>query len=60
MLRGVLSGLTLAAVTAAPYALGMQFGPLTWTLGGDGFDLLLVVGVMLSATGFFAEFLSSA
>lgn len=55
MLRDVLSGLALAAVTGVLYAIWMQFGPLTWKLGGAGFDLLLVVGVMLSAMAFFVE-----
>lgn len=59
MLRDVLSGLTLAAVTGALYAIWMQFGPLTWKLGGAGFDLLLVVGVMLSAMAFFVEVLGA-
>lgn len=59
MLRDVLSGLTLAAVTGVLYAIWMQFGPLTWKLGGAGFDLLLVVGVMLSAMAFFVDVLGA-
>jgi hypothetical protein len=44
MLRDICSGLALAALTAALYALGMHFGPLNWSLGEDAFDLLVVVG----------------
>ncbi len=60
MLRDVCSGLALAAMTGALYALGMYFGPLSWNLGDDAFDLLMVVGIMLSATAFFVEFLGSS
>jgi hypothetical protein len=59
MLRDICSGLALAALTAALYALGMHFGPLNWNLGEDAFDLLVVVGIMLSATAFFVEFVGS-
>lgn len=59
MLRDICSGLALAALTGALYALGMQFGPLKWHLGDDAFDLLVVVGIMLSATAFFVESLGS-
>jgi hypothetical protein len=44
----------LAVVTGALYALGMHFGPLSWKLGDDAFNLLVVVGIMLSGTAFFA------
>jgi hypothetical protein len=54
---GVCSGLALAAMTGALYALGMYVGPLSWNLGDDAFDLLMVVGIMLSTTAFFVEFL---
>lgn len=57
MLRDVRSG--LAALTGALYTFGMQFGPLKWNLGDDAFDLLMVVGIMLSATAFFVELLGS-
>ncbi len=59
MLRDVFSGLTLAALTVALYALGMYFGPLNWKLGDDAFELLVHVGMMLSVIGFSAEFLGS-
>jgi hypothetical protein len=59
MLRDICSGLALAALTGTLYALGMHFGPLNWSLGDDAFDLLVVVGIMLSATAFFVEFLGS-
>ena len=58
-MRDVFSGLTLATVTGALYALGMYLGPLSWKLGDGAFDLLVVVGIMLSATAFFVEFLGS-
>ena len=48
MLRNVFSGLVVAAIMAALYALGMYFGPLNWKLGDDAFDLLVLVGTMLS------------
>jgi hypothetical protein len=60
MLRDVFSGLSLATVTGALYALGMYFGPLSWKLGDDAFDLLVVIGIMLLATAFFVEFLGSS
>jgi hypothetical protein len=60
MLRDIFSGLTLAAVTGALYALGNVFGPLNWKLGDDAFGLLVLVGIMLSVIGFFAEFIGSA
>ena len=41
MLRNVFSGLVVAAIMAALYALGMYFGPLNWKLGDDAFDLLV-------------------
>jgi hypothetical protein len=59
MLRDVFSGLTLAAVTGALYALGMYFGPVNWTFGDDTWDMLVLIGIMLSVSGFFAEFLGS-
>ena len=59
MLRDFGSALILAAVTGALYALGMYLGPLHWNLGDDARDLLVLVGLMLSATGFFVEFLAS-
>jgi hypothetical protein len=59
MLRDICSGLALATLTGALYTLGMQFGPLKWHLGDDAFDLLVVVGIMLSATAFFVEFVGS-
>jgi hypothetical protein len=59
MLPDICSGLALAALTGALYALGMHFGPLNWNLGDDAFDLLVVVGIMLSATAFFVESLGS-
>jgi hypothetical protein len=60
MLRDVRSGLMLAALTGALSALGMHFGPLNWKLGDDAFDLLVVVGIMLSATAFFVELVGSS
>jgi hypothetical protein len=48
MLRDVFSGLTLATVTGALYALGMYLGPLSWKLGDGAFDLLVVVERSLS------------
>jgi hypothetical protein len=59
MLRDVFSGVTLAAVTGALYALGMFFGPANWNSGDGAWDLLVLVGIMLSASGFFAELLGS-
>jgi hypothetical protein len=59
MLRDICSGLALAALTGTLYALGMHFGPLNWSLGDDAFDLLVVVGIMLSPAAFFVELLGS-
>jgi hypothetical protein len=59
MLRDVFSGLTLAAITGALYALVMYFCPVSWNLGDDAWNLLVLVGIMLSVSGFFAEFLGS-
>jgi hypothetical protein len=59
MLRDFGSALILAAVTGALYALGMYLGPLHWNLGDDARDVLVLVGIMLSATGFFVEFSAS-
>ena len=60
MLRDVCSGLPLAAMIGVLCALEMYFGPLSWKLGDDAFDLLVVVGIMLSGTAFFVEFLGSS
>ena len=59
MRQDFFSGLTLAAITGALYALGMYFGPVSWSPGDDAWDLLVLVGIMLSVSGFFAEFLGS-
>jgi multisubunit Na+/H+ antiporter MnhB subunit len=59
MLRGVLSGLVVAAVTGVLFALVMYFCPVSWNLGDDAWNLLVLVGIMLSGSGFFAEFLGS-
>jgi hypothetical protein len=59
MLRDFVSALILAAVTGALYVLGMYLGPLHWKLGDDAWDLLVLVGLMLSAVAFFAEFIGS-
>jgi hypothetical protein len=37
----------------------MHLGPLNWDLGDDAFDLLVVVGIMVSATTFFVKSLGS-
>ena len=54
------SGLTLAAVTGTLYALKMYLALLHWNFGDDACDLLVLVGIMLSATGFFGEFVAAA
>ena len=59
MLRSLLAGLAMSALTAALYALWCLFVPRQWGLGADGWDVLLLVGVMLSAMGFFAGFICS-
>ena len=59
MWQDFLSGLTLAAITGPLYALGMYFGSVIWRPGDDAWDLLVLVGIMLSVSGFFAEFLGS-
>lgn len=56
MLRPVLAGLAMSALTTALYALWCFFVPRQWGLGADAWDVLLLVGVMLSAMGFFAAF----
>jgi hypothetical protein len=60
MLRDFPSGLTLAAVTGTLYALKMYLALLHWNFGDDACDLLVLVGIMLSATGFFGEFVAAA
>ena len=60
MLRDFFSAVILAGVTGALYALGMYLGPLHRNLGNDARDLLVLVGLMLSATGFFVEFVAFA
>ena len=40
-------------------ALGMYFGSVSWSPGDDAWDLLVLVGIMLSVSGFFAEVLGS-
>jgi hypothetical protein len=39
--------------------LSLYLSPLNWRFGDDARDLLVLVGLMLSATGFFVEFLAS-
>jgi hypothetical protein len=60
MLRPLLAGLTMSALTAVLYALWCFFVPRQWGLGADAWDVLLLVGIMLSAMGFFAGFIASA
>ena len=60
MLRDFPSGLTLAAVTGTLYALKMYLALLHWNFGDDACGLLVLVGIMLSATGFFGEFVAAA
>ena len=60
MLRDFPSGLTLAAVTGTLYALKMYLALLHWNFGDDACDLLVLVGIMLSATGFFGVFVAAA
>jgi ABC-type Fe3+-siderophore transport system permease subunit len=59
MMRDCLSGLGLAAITGALYALGVVLGPCQWNVGGGAPDLLLLVGIMVSAVAFFTELLGS-
>jgi hypothetical protein len=55
MWQDFLSGLTLAAITGALYALATYFGQVSWSPGDDAWDLLVLVGIMLSVSGFLAE-----
>ena len=59
MLRDVLYGLVVAAVIGVLFALVMYFRPVNWNPGDDARDPLVLVGIMLSATGFFVEFVAS-
>ena len=59
MWQDFLSGLTLTAITGPLYTLGMYFGSVIWRPGDDAWDLLVLLGIMLSASGFFAEFFGS-
>jgi hypothetical protein len=59
MLRDFFSAVILAGVTGALYPLVMYLVPLHWNLGDDARDLLVLVVLMLSATGFFVEFVAS-
>ncbi len=56
MLRSLLAGLAMSALTAALYALWCFFVPWQWGLGADAWDVLLLVGILLSAASFFAVF----
>jgi hypothetical protein len=59
MLRDVLSGLFVAAATAVLFALVMHFGPVSCNFGDDAWNLLVLVGIVMSAGGLFAEVLGS-
>jgi hypothetical protein len=59
MLRDFFYAVILAGVTGALYPLAMYLVPLHWNLGDDARDLLVLVVLMLSATGFFVEFVAS-
>ena len=59
MLRDILSGLFVAAATGVLVALVMHFGQVSWNFGDDTWNMLVLVGIMLSASGFFAEVLGS-
>jgi hypothetical protein len=56
MLRSLLAGLAMSALTAALYALRSFLVPRQWGLGADAWDVLLLVGILLSAASFFAVF----
>ena len=49
----------MSALIGALYALWCFFVPRQWGPGADAWDVLLLVGIMLSAMGFFAEFVAS-
>ena len=59
MLRDFFSAVILAGVTGALYPLVRCLVPLHWNLGDDARDLLVLVVLMLSATGFFVQFVAS-
>ena len=57
MLRPLLTGLAMSALIAALYALWCFFVLRQLGSGADARDVFLLVGIMLSAMGFFAEFI---
>jgi hypothetical protein len=59
MLRDFRSALILAALTGTLYALGIYLSPLRSNVGDGAWNLLVLLGIVLSATGFVVEFVAS-
>jgi hypothetical protein len=59
MLRDFRSALILAALTGTLYALGIYLSPLHSNVGDGAWNLLVLLGIVLSATGFVVEFVAS-
>lgn len=59
MLRDFRSALILAALTGTLYALGIYLSPLRSIVGDGAWNLLVLLGIVLSATGFVVEFVAS-
>jgi hypothetical protein len=59
MLRDFRSALILAALTGTLYALGIYLSPLRSMVGDGAWNLLVLLGIVLSATGFVVEFVAS-
>ena len=59
MLRDIGSALILAAVFGTLYSLGIYLSPMRSIAGSGACDLLVLLGIVLSAAGFVAELIAS-